>query len=189
MADIKNLPKGWEFKKLGDIALYVNGRAFKPTEWRNNGKPIIRIQNLNKPSAPYNYSDVDHEDKYKVINGDLLFAWSASLGVYIWKLDDAWLNQHIFKVIPKESTDKIYLYYLLENIVTELYSKTHGSGMVHITKGNFERTIVPFPSLNIQKAIVSKIEELFSELDKGIAELKLAQEQLKVYRQSVLKCL
>ena len=41
--------------------------------------------------------------------------------------------------------------------------------------------------LDTQKIIVSKIEELFGELDKGIENLKLAQEQLKVYRQSVLK--
>ena len=43
------------------------------------------------------------------------------------------------------------------------------------------------PPLSIQDTIVSKIDELFSELDKGIESLKLAQQQLKVYRQSVLK--
>ena len=184
---LDKLPKDWKWVKLGSVATYLNGRAFKPTEWKDKGKPIIRIQNLNKPDAKYNYTQEIFEERYKVTKGDLLFAWSASLGAYIWKGNDAWLNQHIFKVVPKEFTNKIFLYYLLEKIVQELYSKAHGSGMVHVTKGKFEATEIPFPSLSTQLAIVSKIEELFSELDKGIENLKIAEAQLKIYRQSVLK--
>jgi type I restriction enzyme S subunit len=181
------LPKDWKWEPLGKVATYLNGRAFKPSEWKDSGKPIIRIQNLNKPNAKYNYTKVEFEERYKVVKGDLLFAWSASLGAYIWKGDEAWLNQHIFKVVPKEITDKTYLFYLLEKIVQELYAKAHGSGMVHVTKGKFEATEIPFPPLPTQQAIVAKIEELFSALDKGIENLRAAQQQLKTYRQSVLK--
>ena len=181
------LQEGWKVAKLGDVADYLNGRAFKPTEWENKGIPIIRIQNLNKAEANYNYSTVKHEDRYKVVNDDLLFAWSASLGTYIWKGGDAWLNQHIFKVVPKGNCDKKFLFYTLEKTVAELYSKTHGSGMVHITKGKFEATEILLPSITEQRQLVEKIEELFSELDKGIENLKTAQQQLKVYRQAVLK--
>ncbi|WP_413666044.1 restriction endonuclease subunit S [Mucilaginibacter sp. Mucisp86] len=181
------LPEGWKIVNLGDVADYLNGRAFKPTEWENTGLPIIRIQNLNKPNSNYNYTNKAFENRYKVVNGDLLFAWSASLGTYIWKGKDAWLNQHIFKVIPKGNCDKLFLFYTLENTVAELYGKAHGSGMVHITKGKFEKTKIFLPPLIEQQQIVQKIEELFSELDKGIENLKTAQEQLKVYRQAVLK--
>ncbi|MCW3464235.1 restriction endonuclease subunit S [Chitinophaga nivalis] len=181
------LPADWKWERLGDIANYLNGRAFKPTEWELIGKPIIRIQNLNNPDAKYNYTRNEFEKKYEVKKGDLLFAWSASLGAYIWKGEDAWLNQHIFKVVPNEGVDKLYLYYLLEEIVHVLYTQAHGSGMVHVTKGKFEGTHIPLPSLSIQQAVVSKIEELFSELDKGIESLRAAQQQLKVYRQSILK--
>lgn len=181
------LPVGWSWEKLGDVADYLNGRAFKPTEWEQAGKPIIRIQNLNNPEARYNHTSNEFEKKYEVKKNDLLFAWSASLGAYIWKGADAWLNQHIFKVVPKGGIDKFYLYYLLEKIVQELYAQAHGSGMVHVTKGKFEGTYIPVPSLSIQQAIVSKIEELFSELDKGVESLRTAQQQLKTYRQSVLK--
>lgn len=174
-------------KKLGEIADYVNGRAFKPSEWEKNGLPIIRIQNLNDPTAAYNYSDKQHKEKYKVQNGDLLFAWSASLGAYIWKRGDAWLNQHIFRVDHNESINKKYLYYCLTDIVDELYAKSHGSGMVHVTKGKFEDTEIPVPPLPTQHRIVEKIEELFSELDNGVENLKKAQQQLKTYRQAVLK--
>lgn len=187
MIDKSILPSNWEVKQLGEVAKYLNGRAFKPIEWKQSGKPIIRIQNLNKPDAAYNYTNQEFEDRYKVENGNLLFAWSASLGAYIWKGKDAWLNQHIFKVIPEEGTNKLYLFYLLEKITQELYAKAHGSGMVHVTKGKFEATEIPLPPLSEQQEIVAKIEELFSELDKGKEQLETARQQLKVYRQAVLE--
>jgi len=181
------LPSGWAMATVGDLADYVNGRAFKPTEWKETGKPIIRIQNLNDEGAKYNFSPEQHEDKYRVKNGDLLFAWSASLGAHIWHGGDAWLNQHIFNVHPKSCTTKSFVFYLLSKITAELYAKAHGSGMVHVTKGKFESTEVALPPLNEQHRIVTKIEELFSELDKGIENLKTAQAQIKVYRQALLK--
>lgn len=181
------LPKHWQIKKLGEVADYYNGRAFKPSEWEKIGRPIIRIQNLNKADSIYNYSTKDFEDRYKIEKGQLLYAWSASLGTYIWNGKDAWLNQHIFKVIPKKTCDKKFLFYTLEKITAELYAKTHGSGMVHVTKRKFEETKIPFPPLPEQQAIVSKIEELFSDLENGKQQLLLAQQQLKIYRQSLLK--
>ena len=171
---------------LGNVATYINGRAFKPSEWETEGLPIIRIQNLTNPSAPYNFSSKLLEEKYRVKQGDLLFAWSASLGAHIWTGHDAWLNQHIFRVIPSEQVKKKYLYYFLLQVVAELYAKTHGSGMVHITKAPFMNTPIPVPALNEQERIVSKIEELFSRLDASVAELQTAKEKLKVYRQAVL---
>lgn len=181
------MKEDWIECELGEVANYINGRAFKPTEWKKSGIPIIRIQNLNNPNAVYNYSDVEHEEKYLVKKGDLLFAWSASLGSYIWHGQDAWLNQHIFKVECKSIINTLFLHNYFEKIVHELYAKAHGSGMVHVTKGKFEETKVSLPPLPIQRAIVSKIEALFSDLDNGIANFKKAQEQLKVYRQAVLK--
>src|ERR1035437_6796378 len=136
-----------QIKKLGEVADYINGRDFKPTEWKESGIPIIRIQNLNKPEAVYNYSNQEFEKKYIIEKGDLLYAWSASLGVYIWSGNKAWLNQHIFKVVPKNFCDKKFLFYTLEKITAELYAKAHGSGMVHVTKGKFEETEIYFPPI------------------------------------------
>jgi type I restriction enzyme S subunit len=187
MIEAKELPKGWKLTKLGEVADYLNGRAFKPTEWEESGRPIIRIQNLNNSGAKYNYSKAKYEERCSVKKGDLLFAWSASLGAYIWKGQDAWLNQHIFKVVPKADCDKKYLFYCLDKLVTELYAKAHGSGMVHVTKGKFEATDIFLPPLSEQHRIVSKLEELLSELEKGKEQLCTALDQLKVYRQAVLK--
>lgn len=187
MTTEQQLPEGWKKTTLGEIATYVNGRAFKPIEWSKTGIPIVRIQNLNNPNAEYNYYDGTVEEKYHIRNGDLLFAWSASLGAYIWKGKYAFLNQHIFKVLPKENIDKTFIYYLLDKITNELYAKAHGSGMVHVTKGKFEATSVNIPPFETQQAIVNKIESLFDEIDEGIGRLKTAAQQIQQYRQSLLK--
>ena len=181
------MTKNYELKTLGSVATYINGRAFKPSEWESTGLPIVRIQNLTDKNAKCHYSSAAYEEKYKIHNGDLLFAWSASLGAHIWNQNDAWLNQHIFKVIPNDNIDKLYLYYYLQKVIAELYLKTHGSGMVHITKGPFMNTSIPVPSYTEQSRIVAHIEELFSELDKAVDTLKTTKEQLEVYRQAVLK--
>ena len=175
-----------EMRTLGTVATYINGRAFKPSEWDNEGMPIIRIQNLTSENAPYNYSKESFEEKYIVHNGDLLFAWSASLGAHIWRGQDAWLNQHIFKVIPNKEIDRDYLYYYLLTVIADLYAKTHGSGMVHITKAPFMNTPIPVPPLPEQERIVARIEELFSQLDAGVETLKKTKAQLLRYRRSVI---
>lgn len=177
----------FETKTLGTVAQYVNGRAFKPDEWEEKGLPIIRIQNLTNPDAKYNYTSAEFEEKYLVNNGDLLFAWSASLGAHIWKQGSAWLNQHIFKVIPNNDVDRDYLYYYLRKVVAELYQKAHGTGMVHITKAPFMATTIPIPDLESQRKIVSQIEESLSQLDSAVETLKKTKQQLEVYRQAVLR--
>ena len=175
-----------EYRTLGTVATYINGRAFKPSEWEQNGLPIIRIQNLNDEDASYNYCSQSLDEKFKVKKGDLLFAWSASLGAHIWNKDNAWLNQHIFKVIPDKDVNKMFLYYYLCKVTMELSSKAHGTGMVHITKKPFMNTIIPLPPLAEQERIVAKIEELFSKLDNAVETLKATKVQLEVYKQTVL---
>lgn len=150
---------------LGNVAQYINGRAFKPEEWEEHGKPIIRIQNLTNSSAICNRTEKTFEGKYLVTDGDLLFAWSASLGAHIWHGEDGWLNQHIFKVIPDRCIEKMYLYYFLLYVVDQLYAKAHGSGMVHITLKPFKETPITVPALKTQKRIVDLIESLFADLD------------------------
>ena len=167
----ENLPKGWSILTVGQVAQYINGRAFKPNEWEQKGLPIIRIQNLNDKNAVFNYSTATFEDKYLVTKGDLLFAWAASLGTYIWQGGNAWLNQHIYKVIPKPFITKEFLYYSFESLISDFYKESHGSGMVHITKGKFENTPILLPPQQEQERIVRYVNAIYALLDDILVEL------------------
>ena len=118
-------------KKLGKVAQFINGKAFKPSDWEPNGRKIIRIQNLTDSSKAYNRTTLDVESKYLVNPGDLLVSWSASLGVFIWnQLETAVLNQHIFKVVPDLNiVNKSYLYYALDLALINMNRFLHGSTM------------------------------------------------------------
>ena len=92
-------------KTLGTVTEYINGRSFKPDEWEKTGKPIIRIQNLTQSSKVCNRTTKDFDKKFLIKNGDLIFSWSATLGAFIWRGEDAWSNQHIFKIIPNDDVE------------------------------------------------------------------------------------
>lgn len=173
-------------KILGEVADYINGRAFKPDEWEDVGLPIIRIQNLTGSTDICNRTTKTYEEKYLVVDGDLLFAWSASLGAHIWHGENGWLNQHIFKVIPHKGTDKQYLYYYLLHVVDQLYTKTHGSGMVHITLKPFKNTAIYLPSLAEQQRIVDRIESLFAKLDEAKEKAQMVVDGFKLRKSAIL---
>ena len=163
------LPPGWNWATLGGIGRYLNGRGFKKTEWGRTGRPIIRIQNLTGSSNYFNYFNGDADPRNVVHPGDLLVSWAATLGVFIWRGNEAVLNQHIFKV--DSHIQKAFHRWLLEHVLGDLVRQAHGSGMVHITKSKFETTQVPVPPLAEQKRIVDALEEYFSRLDAAEAAL------------------
>jgi len=185
--------ESWKSVRLGDSLKLINGRAFKPSEWRESGVPIVRIQNLNNPDAPFNYYDGELPDKFLLNTGDLLFAWSGtpgtSFGAHIWRGKKAWLNQHIFKVVFDESEfDKRFLQLAINQNLNEYIRQAHGgAGLAHITKGKFENSELSQPSLDIQQEIVAEIEKQFSRLDEAVAGLKRVKANLKRYKAAVLK--
>ncbi|MFZ7792225.1 restriction endonuclease subunit S [Acinetobacter lwoffii] len=145
---------------LGDVADFINGVAFKPEDWGTEGKPIIRIQNLNDPSKEYNYTKREVKDTNIAHKGDLLVSWSASLGVYEWSGKEACINQHIFKVVPNdEKIDKNYLKRALELSIVEMESQVHGATMKHITRGKFLANKILLPPLEQQRRIASILDQ------------------------------
>jgi type I restriction enzyme S subunit len=159
------LPPGWRWVRIGDVANFFNGYAFKPTDWKPVGRPIIRIQNLTYTSNKFNYYEGTLPDRYLVRNGDLLVAWSASLGVFIWHGEEAFLNQHIFKVTNiQPSADKDYLYYALQKSIEGILERTHGSAMKHVTRGKFLLTEIPLPPFDEQQRIAAKVEVLMDRV-------------------------
>lgn len=184
---MNKLHSGWTYAKLGEVANYINGKAFRPSDWKQKGYPIIRIQNLNDPNAKFNYADSTHESKYIVNRGDLLVSWSASLGVYIWNYSTAWLNQHIFKVDFNEKiVTRDFLFYAIKQTIRDLHEKTHGTGMVHVTKNDFEKHEIPLPPLREQHRIAAKLEKLLTKVDQCRTRLEKIPGLLKQFRQKIL---
>ncbi|CAN5488131.1 restriction endonuclease subunit S [soil metagenome] len=170
----------------------INGTAFKPTEWSEEGLPIVRIQNLNNSQAGFNKYSGQRPEKFRLYGGELLFAWSGtpgtSFGAHIWRGEDAWLNQHIFNVkFDEREWDKRFLQLAINQNLAEYIRAAHGgAGLAHITKGRFEDSVLLQPSLGDQREIVAEIDKQFSRLDAGLAALKRAQANLKRYRAAVL---
>ena len=134
-------------KSLGEVASYINGFAFKPSDWSTMGLPIIRIQNLTGTNEAFNYYDGNYPEQVEVNDGDILISWSATLGIYVWDRGKALLNQHIFKVsFDKGYINRDYFIYAVSQKLDEMSTKTHGTTMRHIVKSDFDNTVIPFPS-------------------------------------------
>ena len=153
-----------EQKRLGDIATYINGYAFKPEDRGSTGLPIIRIQDLTGNAYDLGFYDGKYPEKIEINDGDVLISWSASLGVYIWNRGKGLLNQHIFKVVfDKCEVNKQYFVFAVKHKLKEMELKTHGATMKHIVKKDFDNTVIPVPTVEKQADIayiLSKIESI-----------------------------
>lgn len=164
------------FAELGEIAEFVNGAAFKPDDWCDEGMRIIRIQNLTDSSKPFNRTTRKVARKLYVRPGDLLVSWSASLGVFEWEGPDvAVLNQHIFRVLPDETkVNKRYLRYGLERALREMQRHLHGATMQHVNRAEFLSTrlhLPPLPEQHRIAAILDKADALRTKRRTTLAHL------------------
>jgi type I restriction enzyme S subunit len=94
------LPEGWVWCRLVDTGQFINGLAFKPSDWGNVGRPIIRIQNLSGRQLHFNRTTGTFDPSVIVQDGDILVSWSATLDAFMWRGEEGVLNQHIFRVLP-----------------------------------------------------------------------------------------
>ena len=172
----------WKKVKLGDVATYINGCAFKPSDWSFQGVPIVRIQNLTGSFSETNYYDKPYNSKYEINNGDVLISWSASLGVYVWNKGTAILNQHIFKVVfDKINIDKNYFVFAVKSLLEKMEKQTHGATMKHITKPLFDNMSFPLPEMEEQKKIAARLD--------AVSDLLAKQKQLLAEQDSLSKSL
>jgi type I restriction enzyme S subunit len=153
----------WEEKELGDAADFINGRAYKKDELLKEGKyRVLRVGNF-FTNKEWFYSDLElNEDKY-CEKGDLLYAWSASFGPYLWEEEKVIYHYHIWKVINKPKVDKLFLYYLLDFETFRMKSESlNGFALKHLTKGAIEKWQSYIP---IDKKEQQKIADCLSEVD------------------------
>ena len=171
-----NIAQDWKSRKLTDLAEYINGYAFKPEDWDKHGLPIIRIEQLKNPDSISDYFSGRLPEHNIIDNNDLIFSWSASLFLSIWKGGKAALNQHLFKVIEKEDVDRHFLKHFIEFYLPEIAKVSHGSTMQHITRKELDRFRAVFPC---NKSEQIKIAKILSTVDQAIdqTEALIAKQQ------------
>jgi type I restriction enzyme S subunit len=190
---MSELPRGWAEAEIGAICDLINGRAFKPTDWSKNGLPIVRIQNLNNPSADFNYCDFEIDERFEIDRDELLFAWSGtpgtSFGAHVWKGGRAVLNQHIFRVLfDRQVVERDFLKLAINVKLEELIGKAHGGvGLRHVTKGKFEETTVAIPPLPEQCRIVAKLDALDARAKRARADLDRIPALVARAKQAILE--
>ncbi len=148
---VDGVPEGWTVRSMENIADYLNGYAFKPSDWGEIGKPIIKIKELNcgiTKDTPRNTGD-DIPEKYRVFPGDIVFSWSATLTAKIWDEEEGLLNQHLFKVTPYDGFCREYVLQSILKTLDEFRNLTTGSTMKHIQRGKLKQVFVKVPSPQI----------------------------------------
>lgn len=161
----------WKPYNLEQLAYYYNGMAFKPDDWKEEGIKIIRIEQLNNPTGHYDYYQGEVSENNGINNEDLIFSWSATLKVAIWKHGYGVLNQHLFKVVPKDIADKYFLYYLLDANMEKLGESSHGLTMKHIKRGELEKYIVSIPEIPEQQCIAKILSTCDAVIEKTQAAI------------------
>ena len=137
------IPKGWRIQSLYEIATFINGAAYKNFDFTDEPEalPIVKIAEIKNGISPQTkFTKNILAEKYRISDGDILFSWSGnpdtSIDTFIWTGGDAWLNQHIFKVLPKNNKEKSLVYYQLRVLKTkfsEIARNKQTTGLGHVT--------------------------------------------------------
>ena len=125
------------------------------------------------------YSDLELEPEKYCDNGDLLFAWSASFGPKIWDGGKVIYHYHIWKIILTDSIDRDFLYYILFGLSETIKTQGHGIAMIHTTKGDMEKMLIPLPPIEIQKEIAFKTNEEAQIVGQNYRLIEIFQQKIR----------
>jgi type I restriction enzyme S subunit len=183
-SEVGVIPEDWEVRRIDSVCNLINGRGFKPYEWKTSGLPIIRIQNLNG-GEEFNYFQGQYAKKLEIANGQLLFAWSGSRGTsfgpHLWKGPKGLLNYHTWKVeISEGKVDKGFFLYALRQLTSFIEDNAHGaSALVHTQKWEMEGFQFPLPpTLAEQQAIAGALSDADAWIE-SLEQLIAKKRQIK----------
>ncbi len=172
----KGFSGDWMQKRLGDVATFLNGRAYSQSELLDKGRyRVLRVGNFYTNSSWY-YSDMDLADKFYASKGDLLYTWSASFGPHIWEGEKVIYHYHIWKVELSEALEKEFTLQLLENDKKRILDNSNGSTMVHITKEGMEDKNIVIPDPDEQQKIGAYFRTLDELIEKHAVQLQKLQQ-------------
>ena len=195
MIDLETLPKGWTIAKLGDICFTTSGGtpSRKVPNYYGGNIPWVKSGELDK-GLILDTEEKITEDAIKNSSaklfpkGTLLIAlYGATVGKLAFLGIDATTNQAVCGIYKSHAVESKLLYYFLQLEKSNLVSQSIGGAQPNISQGIIKDLTIPLAPLNEQKRILAKLEQLLTDLDKGIEYLETTKQQLKVYRQAVLK--
>lgn len=149
--------------RVADLAKFVNGGAYTKGA-SGNGRIVIRIAELNSgPGSSTVYSDINVPQEKTARYGDILMSWSGSLGVYRWALDEAIINQHIFKVLPLDEYPSWLVFDRLDAVmpVFQGIAQDKATTMGHIQRGHLESTMIEVPSVGSIRQLNTAFDPLW----------------------------
>lgn len=177
MSEVNSIPKHWQIKKLGELCSIVYGKGLPVKELKPFGYPVFGANGI-----------IGFNDKYMYEQPQVLISCRGAASGKI-NLSPAQCyvtnNSLILDIKKKEELNKEYLFYSLS--IAKKTKLVTGTAQPQVTINNAIELDIPLPPLPEQLTIVSKIEELLSDLENGKQQLLTAQQQLKIYRQSLLK--
>lgn len=184
----QELPLGWVLCRLPDFTHIEMGQSPPSETYNHDGIGLPFFQGKAEFTELYPQIDKYCSVPNKIAKaGATLLTVRAPVGPTNLAQVDCCIGRGLAGIHPEGGIDSKFILFLMRSIEHEISTKGTGSTFTAINKTFLEELTFVLPPLNEQKRIVAKIEELFSELDKGIESLKTAREQLKVYRQAVLK--
>ena len=175
---IDGVPEGWEKKPISQLGEYLNGFAFKPSDWQDSGKPIIKIKEMGNGvsnDTPRNNGE-RVPVKFLVKAGDLLFSWSATLMVIVWSGEEGWLNQHLFKVTPAKGIGREFLLQSISNAIEEFQNLTTGSTMKHIQRNKLDQVFINVPDDEIMPSYSDLAECMRNQILHLSSQIRLLTE-------------
>lgn len=167
------LPKGWEWTRLGNIQTFTNGYAFKSPEFQNAGIGVIRIGDVGNDGAvttnsmlffPYERK-AEIPKKFIVEPGDLVISMTGNVKLAFNNSHDIFfINQRVGKIEP-HLISKFYLYRYLSTVAQEKIDNASGGVIPNVSTEEINETLIPLPPLAEQYRIVDKVDELMALCD------------------------
>lgn len=182
---------GAEYKELGDVVTFLNGRAYKQSELLNSGKyKVLRVGNFYTNNQWY-YSDLELEQNKYCQKGDLLYTWAATIGPQIWDGEKVIYHYHIWKLVFDNSILNMhYLYHYLKKDINDISNSLTNSTMPHVSMSSMKKRMISIPPMETQQEIVRLLDNLTEKTeelqDKLNEELESRQKQYEYYRDKLL---
>lgn len=186
----REIPEGWRCGNLYEIADFINGAAcqnYRPAE-NEDSLPVVKIVEMhNGITDSTERVSAAIPLKYIIRSGDILFSWSATLEVMYWFGETAGLNQHIFRVDPKDGFYKEYVYHQLSSYVINFVkmAESRKTTMGHITSDHLEQSRIVLPP----QALLDRFHEIVAPIHKKMEQASHENSELRSLRDWLLPML